>query len=72
MNPTPPLSLKTAHLYQTERTAYLTWTQKTTRENFAAWNKAKDTLVKAVKAERKWNAIKTNVSCGKHHAKYYL
>ena len=49
---TPPLSLKAARLYQAERTAYRAWIQKTTRKNFAAWNKAKDKLAEAVKNER--------------------
>jgi len=52
MTTTPPLSPKAARLYQDERAAYRTWTQKTTRKNFAAWNTARDKLAEAVKAER--------------------
>ena len=48
----PPLSPKAARLYQAERTAYRTWTQKTTRENFNAWHTAKAKLAEAVKSER--------------------
>ena len=50
---TPPLSPKAARLYQAERTAYRTWIQKTSRENFDAWNTAKAKLAEAVKNERK-------------------